>query len=74
LEAVKRTTGWQWGLAVGVMGALVYLSVHSLFDNLHVHAMYLQLAMLLGLVARVRHAEEPMASSTPTSPHHGGTL
>jgi len=32
-----------------VLGVLVHLSVHNVFDNLYVHSMYLQVAMLLGL-------------------------
>jgi O-antigen ligase len=38
-------------LAIGVLGTLAYLSVHSLFDNLFVQHMQLQLALLLGGLA-----------------------
>jgi hypothetical protein len=36
-------------VALGVLGVLVHLSVHNFVDNLYVHSMYLQVAMLLGL-------------------------
>ncbi len=38
-------------LAIGVFGTLIYLTVHSMFDNLFVQHMQLQLALLLGGVA-----------------------
>ena len=41
---------WNWGVALGVLGAIVHLSTHSVFDNLFVHAMYLQVAILLGII------------------------
>jgi len=43
--------GFPAALAIGVFGTLVYLTVHSLFDNLFVQHMQLQLALLLGGVA-----------------------
>lgn len=49
-QAARRSTGWEWGLALGVLGVLAHLSVHNVFDNLYVHGMYLQLALLLGLL------------------------
>jgi O-antigen ligase len=45
----RQALGWYWGVALGVLGVLVHLSVHNLFDNLYVHSMYLQVAMLLGI-------------------------
>ena len=48
-RAVRRANGWSFGLALGVLGVLVHLSVHNVFDNLYVHAMYLQVAILLAL-------------------------
>jgi O-antigen ligase len=47
--ATRKARGWYWGVALGVLGVLVHLSVHNVFDNLYVHSMYLQVAMLLGL-------------------------
>jgi putative inorganic carbon (HCO3(-)) transporter len=37
-------------LALGALGVLVHVSVHNVVDNLWVHDMYLQVALLLGLV------------------------
>ena len=43
--------GFPAALAIGVFGTLVYLTVHSMFDNLFVQHLQLQLALLLGGVA-----------------------
>ncbi len=43
--------GFPAALAIGVFGTLIYLTVHSMFDNLFVQHMQLQLALLLGGVA-----------------------
>jgi len=48
-RATRRSSGWLWGVSLGVLGILVYLSVHNIFDNLYVHSMYLQVAILLGV-------------------------
>jgi putative inorganic carbon (HCO3(-)) transporter len=45
-----RAVGWSWGVALGVLGVVVHLSVHNLVDNLFVHQMYLQVAILLGML------------------------
>jgi O-antigen ligase len=37
------------GLALGGLGVLVHLAVHSLFDNLLVAGIYVQIGMVLGL-------------------------
>jgi O-antigen ligase len=50
-RAVQRSGGWQLGVALGVLGMVVHLSVHNLFDNLYVHGMYLHIAILLGVIA-----------------------
>lgn len=57
-RAARRTSGWHWGLALGVLGVLVHLSVHSVFDNLYVHGMYLHLAMLLGILPNLTRRTE----------------
>jgi putative inorganic carbon (HCO3(-)) transporter len=49
-RATRRTWGWEWGVALGVLGVLVHLTVHNLFDNLYVHGMYLHLAILMGVL------------------------
>ncbi len=44
-------------LAVGVLGSLAYLTVHSVFDNLFVQHMQLQLALLLACVVNTDRDE-----------------
>ncbi|MCD6519613.1 MAG: O-antigen ligase family protein [Anaerolineae bacterium] len=66
LLAALRTTwriaghahGWEQGLALGALGMLGHLAVHSIFDNLYVHEMYLLVAMILGAVASVELASK----------------
>ena len=50
IRAIRRTAGLWRGLALGILGALVHLSVHNLFDNLYVQGIYLQVALWIGLV------------------------
>lgn len=57
-KAVRRARDWNWGVALGVLGVIVHLSIHNLFDNLFVHAMYLQAAILLGLIAFQENASK----------------
>lgn len=42
---VKLADGWERALAVGLLGVLAHLAVHSFFDNLFVQGMYLHLAL-----------------------------
>jgi O-antigen ligase len=49
-QATRRSSGWCWGVALGVLGVLVHLGIHNFFDNLYVHSMYLHVAILLGIV------------------------
>ncbi len=39
------------GLAAGLVGVLVALSIHNGFDNLFVHGMYVQVGLVLGMTA-----------------------
>jgi O-antigen ligase len=49
-RGVRTARGWAIGVAAGVFGVLVALSIHNFFDNLFVHAMYIQVGLTLGLV------------------------
>ncbi|MEJ2210514.1 MAG: hypothetical protein P8129_15955, partial [Anaerolineae bacterium] len=49
-RAAQRARGAAWGVALGILGIVVHLGVHHVFDNLFVHGMYLQLGMLLGTI------------------------
>lgn len=46
----RGLSGWQRAAALGVLGIIVHLSVHNLFDNLLVQRMYLHLALVLALL------------------------
>jgi putative inorganic carbon (HCO3(-)) transporter len=61
-RATRRATAWQWGVALGVLGVLVHLSVHNLVDNLFVHAMYLQVAILLGIIPFLTRRSDDIVS------------
>jgi len=54
LRATQSTSGLPRVVALGTLGALMHLGVHSIFDNLYVHTMYLHIAVLLGLVAVIQ--------------------
>lgn len=49
-QALRCGDAWSSALIVGVVGALVHVAVHSVFDNLFVQGMYLQLAIWLSAV------------------------
>jgi len=52
-----RNSYWRT-VALGALGVLVHLAVHSVFDNLFVHSMNVQLALVLGLLTVAQRAVE----------------
>jgi hypothetical protein len=46
-HALVNGATWWSALAIGVVGVLVHLNLHNLFDNLFVHGMYLHVALWL---------------------------
>lgn len=42
------------GVIAGACGVIVALSIHNFFDNLFVHAMYIQVGLTLGIVERLK--------------------
>jgi O-antigen ligase len=52
----RATTSWQRALALGILGILVARIVQDGLDNLWVHAMGVQVALLLGLLSARRQA------------------
>lgn len=53
-QAVRAAAARHWltvAVGVGVLGGLVHATVHNFFDNLWVQHVYLELSLLLGLVA-----------------------
>ncbi len=57
-RAIRATRGLWRGIAAGLLGTLVALSVHNLFDNLFVHGMAVQVGVGLGMMAVLQHAED----------------
>jgi putative inorganic carbon (HCO3(-)) transporter len=53
MVAVRATSGLARGVAIGVLGVLAAQATHNVFDNLWVHSMAVQVALLLGLVYAV---------------------
>jgi hypothetical protein len=49
-------SGWQRGLALGMIGTWTHFAVHSLVDTLLVNNIHLHLAVLLGLAAYLDRA------------------
>ncbi|MGB2772186.1 MAG: hypothetical protein WBF31_07685, partial [Anaerolineae bacterium] len=47
----RQTDALGRAVALGVLGAIVHLSIHNLFDNLLVQRLYLHMALLLALLA-----------------------
>ena len=64
-NVVRTTEGYWRGVAAGILGVLTHLSVHNIFDNLHVHNMYLHVAILLGLLFVIGQHDAP-PQSPPT--------
>jgi len=62
-QASRQARGWAWGVALGILGVLVHLSVHNAFDNLYVHTIYLHLAILLGIVPILTRRSEQIEPS-----------
>lgn len=48
-RALRRRSGWERGLALGLLGAWTHLSVHHLFDDLYVNNTHLLIGALLGV-------------------------
>jgi O-antigen ligase len=53
-RTARQTDSYASALGIGVLGAWAYLCVHSVFDNLFVQHMQLQLALLLGILVVLR--------------------
>lgn len=60
-----RGSGWWNAVALGVLGILVHLCVHNLFDNLYVHSMNVQLGLALGLLVLADKYGHPRAVRGP---------
>ena len=67
-RVIRRTrgSGWWNAVALGVLGILVHLNVHNLFDNLYVHSMNVQLGLALGLLALADRYGQPGTVPAPS--------
>jgi len=63
-RVIRRTrgSGWWNAAALGVLGILVHLHTHNLFDNLYVHSMNVQLGLALGLLVLADKFGRPVAA------------
>jgi len=59
IQTIRQTNGIHRALAVGLLGAWVYLSVHNLVDNLYVNNTHLLIGVLLGLLVALRQPPKP---------------
>lgn len=50
IHSMAHSSDYTKAIAVGVLGVIAHLTVHSLVDNLYVQGIYLHLAILLGLL------------------------
>jgi len=50
-RGARNEAGWRRVLALGALGMVGHVLTHSLVDNLYVHDMYLQIALLLGMLS-----------------------
>ncbi|MBI4671929.1 MAG: O-antigen ligase family protein [Chloroflexi bacterium] len=57
-RGLRAARGWTIGVAAGICGMLVALSIHNFFDNLFVHALYIQVGLSLGLGTVLPGADE----------------
>lgn len=55
LCTAAKSHGSQRALAIGLLGTVIYISVHSVFDNLFVQHIQLQLALLLAALTPKAH-------------------
>jgi O-antigen ligase len=72
IDALRRARGVERGLALGVLGSVVHLSVHHVFDNLYVNNIPFTIAILLGALNHVRlrstpGSQAPAVSGAPTT-------
>jgi putative inorganic carbon (hco3(-)) transporter len=65
-RAIRRGQGFDRAVAVGLMGAWVFLSTHMLVDNLYVNNTHLMIGALLGLLTVIG-----ARASSGSQPHRG---
>ena len=63
-RAIRRAQGVERAIAIGLLGAWVFLSTHMLVDNLYVNNTHILIAVLLGLLSVMYQHTRPV---TPAS-------
>jgi O-antigen ligase len=68
-RTIRRAQGFDRAVAVGLMGAWVYLGTHMLVDNLYVNNTHLMIGALLGLLTAVaaRASQPTTGAQLPSS-------
>jgi O-antigen ligase len=59
-RAVRMSSGMWRSVAAGLLGMLVALSAHNLFDNLFVHGMAAQVGIGLGIIAVINNSNDKL--------------
>ena len=74
-RAIRRAQGFDRAVAVGLMGAWVYLGTHMLVDNLYVNNTHLMIGALFGVLSVIAarapissHAKDPIADFQASNP------
>ncbi len=57
MRVLSKTTGWQRGVVVGLMGVWVHIGVHSFVDKLYVNNIFLHIGVLLGVLGVLHHQQ-----------------
>jgi O-antigen ligase len=65
LRTIRRATGWQRGLALGLLGVWVHLLAHQIVDNLHVNNNDLLLGTYLGILYALNDRRNQSFGQTP---------
>ncbi len=62
-RTIRRAQGFERAIAIGLMGAWVYLGTHMLVDNLYVNNTHIMIGALLGLLCTLPRSIQPPSSN-----------
>ncbi len=72
IRTLRRATGWQRGLALGLLGVWAHLLAHQVVDNLHVNNIDLLIATQLGLLCALNMVGRRRTLRTYTEEMYNG--
>ncbi len=72
IRTIGAQSGVMRGLALGLLGAWVHLSVHHLFDNLYVDNVHLNIGAMIGLLSASGVAASPRQHDRKSNEHAAG--